>query len=192
MRGTPHAEVEDLFSNLPLIAGALAAVGCLIIYAGLARGKIAAPLGNPAGAFLLDRHRAGTLPAVPRLLAFRRDHFHRPAARPAETKTGGIQLRARRRFDAAGHRQGGAAAGQGPRVERPRFRAASFCAGPRRDGLQLPRRAARVEMALALARSRTLEIVRLLLPRRRRRECWQFTSSCAERFLSCRLPTPQF
>jgi undecaprenyl-diphosphatase len=34
MRGAPHAEVEDLFSNLPLIAGALAAVGVLIIYAG--------------------------------------------------------------------------------------------------------------------------------------------------------------
>lgn len=34
MRGTPHAEVEDLFDNLPLIAGALTAVGLLIIYAG--------------------------------------------------------------------------------------------------------------------------------------------------------------
>jgi undecaprenyl-diphosphatase len=34
MRGIPHAEIEDLFSNLPLIAGALAAVGALIIYAG--------------------------------------------------------------------------------------------------------------------------------------------------------------
>ena len=34
MRGVPHAEVEDLFSNLPLIACALAAVGLLIIYAG--------------------------------------------------------------------------------------------------------------------------------------------------------------
>jgi undecaprenyl-diphosphatase len=34
MRGAPHAEVEDLFNNLPLIAGALAAVGVLIIYAG--------------------------------------------------------------------------------------------------------------------------------------------------------------
>jgi len=29
-----HAEVEDLFSNLPLIAGSLAVVGVLIIYAG--------------------------------------------------------------------------------------------------------------------------------------------------------------
>jgi undecaprenyl-diphosphatase len=34
MRGAPHAEVENLFNNLPLIAGALAAVGLLIIYAG--------------------------------------------------------------------------------------------------------------------------------------------------------------
>ena len=35
MRGVPHAEIEDLFSNLPLMAGALASVGGLIIYAGL-------------------------------------------------------------------------------------------------------------------------------------------------------------
>jgi undecaprenyl-diphosphatase len=35
MRGAAHAEIEDLFANLPLIAGALAAVGVLIIYAGL-------------------------------------------------------------------------------------------------------------------------------------------------------------
>jgi undecaprenyl-diphosphatase len=34
MRGADHAEIEKLFSNLPLIAGALAAVGALIIYAG--------------------------------------------------------------------------------------------------------------------------------------------------------------
>jgi undecaprenyl-diphosphatase len=39
MRGTPHAQIEDLFDNLPLIAGALAAVGVLIIYAGLREGK---------------------------------------------------------------------------------------------------------------------------------------------------------
>jgi undecaprenyl-diphosphatase len=39
MRGVAHAEVEDLFSNLPLIAGALAAVGVLIIYAGLREEK---------------------------------------------------------------------------------------------------------------------------------------------------------
>jgi undecaprenyl-diphosphatase len=39
MRGAPHAEVENLFSNLPLMAGALAAVGLLIIYAGLREEK---------------------------------------------------------------------------------------------------------------------------------------------------------
>jgi undecaprenyl-diphosphatase len=39
MRGAAHAEIEDLFSNLPLVAGALAAVGLLIIYAGWRGGK---------------------------------------------------------------------------------------------------------------------------------------------------------
>jgi len=39
MRGTPHAQVEDLFNNLPLIAGALGAVGVLIIYAGWKESK---------------------------------------------------------------------------------------------------------------------------------------------------------
>jgi undecaprenyl-diphosphatase len=43
MRGVPHAEIEDLFSNLPLIAGALAVVGGLIIYAGLRAGKSSRP-----------------------------------------------------------------------------------------------------------------------------------------------------
>jgi undecaprenyl-diphosphatase len=40
MRGVPHAEIEDLFANLPLIAGALAAVGVLIAYAGLREEKV--------------------------------------------------------------------------------------------------------------------------------------------------------
>jgi undecaprenyl-diphosphatase len=39
MRGAQDAEIENLFSNLPLIAGALAAVGLLIIYAGLREDK---------------------------------------------------------------------------------------------------------------------------------------------------------
>lgn len=40
MRHVPHAEIEDLFSNLPLIACALAAVGLLIIYAGWREEKL--------------------------------------------------------------------------------------------------------------------------------------------------------
>jgi undecaprenyl-diphosphatase len=39
MRGVEHAEIENLFNNLPLIAGALAAVGILIIIAGLREDK---------------------------------------------------------------------------------------------------------------------------------------------------------
>jgi undecaprenyl-diphosphatase len=39
MRGAAHAEIEELFSNLPLMAGALTAVGLLIIYAGLREEK---------------------------------------------------------------------------------------------------------------------------------------------------------
>jgi undecaprenyl-diphosphatase len=39
MRGKPHAEVEDLFNNLLLMAGALATVGVLIIYAGMSEQK---------------------------------------------------------------------------------------------------------------------------------------------------------
>ena len=39
MHGQPHEEVENLFDNLPLIAGALVAVGIFIIYAGLQENK---------------------------------------------------------------------------------------------------------------------------------------------------------
>jgi undecaprenyl-diphosphatase len=39
LHGHEHAEVEMLFSNLPLIAGALASVGLLIIYAGSRENK---------------------------------------------------------------------------------------------------------------------------------------------------------
>ena len=39
MRGQEHAEIEQLFSNLRLVAAALAAVGVLIIYAGMKEDK---------------------------------------------------------------------------------------------------------------------------------------------------------
>ena len=40
MRGMQKAEIEDLFSNLPLIAGALFAVGILIIYSGIRSDRV--------------------------------------------------------------------------------------------------------------------------------------------------------
>ena len=42
MRNVPHAEIEGLFSNLPLIAAALALVGVLIIWAGFHEAKTTA------------------------------------------------------------------------------------------------------------------------------------------------------
>jgi len=42
LRGTPHAQIEDLFNNMPLMAVALAVVGILIIYAS-GRGEKSAP-----------------------------------------------------------------------------------------------------------------------------------------------------
>jgi len=46
MRGMEKAEIEDLFSNLPLIACALFAVGVLIIYAGNKSDKLRRGAGN--------------------------------------------------------------------------------------------------------------------------------------------------
>jgi undecaprenyl-diphosphatase len=43
MHGVEHAEIESLFSNLPLIAAALCAVGVLIIVAGLREAKTPQP-----------------------------------------------------------------------------------------------------------------------------------------------------
>jgi undecaprenyl-diphosphatase len=53
-RRVPHAEVELLFGNLPLIAAALAAVGLFIIYAGLRqeRNRRTTSLGAKASAWI--------------------------------------------------------------------------------------------------------------------------------------------
>jgi len=49
LRGRPGAEVEDLFSNLPLMAACLAAAGALIVAAGLRTAR-AGPAPGPGGA----------------------------------------------------------------------------------------------------------------------------------------------
>jgi undecaprenyl-diphosphatase len=49
LRGRPGAQVEDLFSNAPLVATALAVGGVLILYSGL-RARPAAPAPGPGGA----------------------------------------------------------------------------------------------------------------------------------------------
>jgi undecaprenyl-diphosphatase len=57
LRGQPHAEVEQIFSNLPLMAASLAVAGTLIVLAGL---RSRAPESAPAG--------PGELIAEPRAL----------------------------------------------------------------------------------------------------------------------------
>ena len=55
MRGMEHAEIELLFSNTPLIAGALAAVGILITYAGIRADKSRGSGSSRHAGKLLDR-----------------------------------------------------------------------------------------------------------------------------------------
>jgi undecaprenyl-diphosphatase len=61
-RGLPHAQIEDLFSHLELIAPALAAVGVLILVAGLLEERHHA--AGPGGERQLDTRRAGVIGAV--------------------------------------------------------------------------------------------------------------------------------
>ena len=61
-RDVPHAQIEDLFSHLELIAPALAAAGILIVIAGLREKRRAAAQG--ASSQELDIRRAGLIGAV--------------------------------------------------------------------------------------------------------------------------------
>ena len=58
-RGAPHAQIEDLFNHLELIAPALAAAGILILVAGLREGRAT---GNSPGD--LSTRQAGIIGAV--------------------------------------------------------------------------------------------------------------------------------
>jgi undecaprenyl-diphosphatase len=58
LRGQPHAEIEQLFSNLPLMAVSLAAAGALIVAAGLrSRAPEAVPAGE--GGFIAESKALG-------------------------------------------------------------------------------------------------------------------------------------
>lgn len=62
LRGRPDAQVEELFSNLPLMAGALAVAGVLIVISGLRAPKT--PEAAPAGTGSLPVGKAGWIGAV--------------------------------------------------------------------------------------------------------------------------------
>jgi undecaprenyl-diphosphatase len=66
LRGRPHAEIEELFSHLELIAPALAAAGVLILIAGILekRKPKQSPVESPAATNDLDVRQAGLIGAV--------------------------------------------------------------------------------------------------------------------------------
>ena len=103
LKGAAKAEVEVLFSNLALIAGALLAAGLLIIYSGLReeknkrRGDVSVSQACWIGAV------QGLCLAVSRIFPFRCHHLDRFAARGREAPDGRIQLCPGRRIDATRH-----------------------------------------------------------------------------------------
>ena len=97
-----HAQVEELFGRLDLIAPALAAVGILILIAGLRHSR-----DNASGATRrsslrlnraqhepgrLDRRHPGTVPALPGIFAVWRHHLDWDVAGGGEGSGGGVQL----------------------------------------------------------------------------------------------------
>lgn len=62
LRGTPHAEIEMLFSNLPLIATALAAVGILMIIAATREKRASSPSLSIKNAFWIGIVQGFCLP----------------------------------------------------------------------------------------------------------------------------------
>ena len=99
--GAKNAEVEQLFGRLDLIAPALGRRRYLDFDCRPLR-ETASICGNDQhgrprdGARRRDRNRAGTLPALPRLFALRRDDIHGPAGGRGEIARRSIQLRSRR------------------------------------------------------------------------------------------------
>src|SRR5262249_5058756 len=120
---------------------------------------------------LADRRRAGSLLALPRLLAIRRHHLDRNVAGHFQIPGGGIQLCISGSTDSAGHRPRSLSPCKALPLSACRtrgivspFRAwlagnvLQFCSGP--DSTQV---------AIGVARAGAMEVLRLLLPVRGRR-----------------------
>jgi undecaprenyl-diphosphatase len=89
-RGAPHAEIEDLFGRLDLIAPALAAAGILILVAGIFENKKASESMTLTAANDLNMKRVGIIGAVPRIFPFRCDDFGGNAVGCGEIARGNV------------------------------------------------------------------------------------------------------
>ncbi len=104
--------------------------GCADLRFRTVGGKEAGRGRHGPGEIAHHRRGAGLLPAVPRLLAVRRDDFHRAAARNRAAPDRGIQLRAGGRADAG--RGGGGSSCACSRRTRSSSKTASWCTCSRR------------------------------------------------------------
>src|ERR1022692_3378052 len=177
--GRPGADVELLFSNLPLVAASLAAAGALILVAGLRsrapeeppRPSASAGSSVPIGPAIWIGAVHGAHRTVPGAFTVRVDDIDGDAAGSPEARLRGIQLRARGRDHSAPDRPRAAQVLQGPGGgARDRRCRGSRDAGAPRDGLQLRRRAPRASLAFGLAGKGPLALFRDLLFRGGRRD----------------------
>ena len=102
----PHAQIEDLFGRLDLVAPALAVAGIVILIAGLAERRTEEKsLENTPDMTLgtgLDHWRSsGAMPAVSWILPLGRDYLDRYAGGRCPAACRGFQLRAGRGADAS-------------------------------------------------------------------------------------------
>lgn len=172
LAGSQRTEIEHLFGNAYIIASGLAAVGVMIILS--SRSSAAdrqAPVFRTSWRDM-DRHRAGVLPAVPGLLALGLDDFNRTVTRTDQAARRGIQLRARRSAYSAGDRTRGGSPASRERCARGRL-VWTIRPEPGRDGVQLRGRRTGVALAIAVAGTRPLAFLWLLLLVCRRR-CSRF------------------
>ncbi len=161
-----HAEIESLFGNLGLIAGALFAAGVLILIAGLA-GTCQARQpkhGHWDSRGRMDRRRPRTVYPVPRVFTFRGDDFHRHAAGRSQGAGGGIQLRSGSHPYPTGHLAHGVSVRPRPSrsLEFPRD-LEPIRSWPHRHGVRFPGWFAGPEVALALVGGWPLVSFRRLL-----------------------------
>ena len=112
--GNPEFEIEDLFGNLALVAGALAAAGVLILVAGLLERRADGNRPIEALEAGVDRLRARIVPAVPRVFTVGGDDFRRPPAGWSPGAGRGVQLRPGRHPHSAANRKRGIAGRQEP------------------------------------------------------------------------------
>ena len=173
LKGNAKAEVETLFSQLPLIGAALLAAGLLIIYSGMREERKKARSRYQRFASVLDWGCSGALFTVSRIFPFWRDDLDRFTAEGRSAPHGRIQFCLGGGIDAAGDRPRSVAAVQVALGDKSAYAfAARRVARDVWIGLQFRGRMVRAPVVVKLVGSRSLEVFWLLLCHCRDRRVW--------------------